>query len=238
MITNKNRSLKIVVLISARHEWLEIRDYFRPEQTGQTPYGEWFEQSLPSEVNHHPIVYCQGGWGKTNAAGSTQYAIDRWQPDVIINLGTCGGFQGDVNLKEIILVEKSIIYDLVEQMIDPDIALAAYTTHLDLSFLTEPYPQIVRRTLLVSGDRDLVAGEIPGLKSKFGAVAGDWETGSIAYIANLNKVNCLILRGVSDLVSPENGGEAYDHIEVFAERTHEIMVEFLNHLSEWIECIR
>jgi adenosylhomocysteine nucleosidase len=236
--TEEGRSLKIVVLISARHEWMEVKNFFYPVESDQTPYGEYFEQNFPSAVKDQPLIFCQGGWGKTNAAGSTQYAIDHWQPDVIINLGTCGGFQGDVNLKEIILVEKSIIYDLVEQMIDPDIALAAYTTNLDLSFLTIPYPQPVRRTLLVSGDRDLVAGEIPGLKNKFGAVAGDWETGSIAYIANINKVKCLILRGVSDLVSPENGGEAYDHIEVFAERTHEIMLDLLGHLTEWIGCIQ
>jgi adenosylhomocysteine nucleosidase len=237
VITEEGQLLKIVVLISARHEWMEVINYYLPEQSGHTPYGEYFEQILPSTMNCQPIILCQGGWGKTNAAGSTQYAIDRWQPDVIINLGTCGGFLGDVNLKEIILVEKSIIYDLVEQMIDPDIALAAYTTHLDLSFLTVPYPQPVRRTLLVSGDRDLVAGEIPGLRSKFGAVAGDWETGSIAYVATINKVKCLILRGVSDLVSPETGGEAYDHIEVFAKRTHEIMGDLLGHLSNWIGCI-
>ena len=66
-----------------------------------------------------------------------------------------------------ILADKTIVYDLIEQMLDPDVAIRAYTTELDLSFLHEPYPQPVRRTLLVSGDRDLVAGEIPELMRKY-----------------------------------------------------------------------
>ena len=89
---------------------------------------------------------------------------------------------------EVILVEKTIVYDLVEQMLDPDAAIRAYTTDLDLSFLQEPYPQPVRRTLMVSGDRDLVAAEIPELMRKYGAVAGDWESGAIAFVCKANNV--------------------------------------------------
>jgi nucleoside phosphorylase len=43
------------------------------------------------------LAFLHGGWGKVAAAGSTQYAIDRWAPARLINLGTCGGFKGVLN---------------------------------------------------------------------------------------------------------------------------------------------
>ena len=45
-------------------------------------------------------------------------------------------------------------------------------------------------TLLVSGDRDLRVEDIPHLKADFGAVAGDWESGAIAWVATRNNTRC------------------------------------------------
>lgn len=37
----------------------------------------------------------RGGWGKIDAAAAAQYGISRWQPSVVINLGTCGDLVSD-----------------------------------------------------------------------------------------------------------------------------------------------
>lgn len=231
-MNNTNSESPIVVLVSADQEWQSVLGYYQPGNLESTPYGDCF-QLQSSYIDN--VIFLHGGWGKIKAAGSTQYAISRWNPKLIINLGTCGGFDGQVERGEVILVEKTIVYDLIEQMLEPDVAIRAYTTELDLSFLREPYPQQVRRTLLVSGDRDLVSGEIPELMRKYGAVAGDWESGAIAFIAKANGMPCLILRGVSDLVG-NDGGEAYDNIDLFTERALGVMENLLQHLPAWVEC--
>jgi adenosylhomocysteine nucleosidase len=223
----------VVVTISARQEWLAVKNLRQPAAVQTSPYGEWFDEPLEDGSS---LIFFQSGWGKTNAAGSTQYLIDHWHPRLLINLGTCGGFAGHIQTGEIILVEKSIIYDIYEQMVAPEVGIAAYTTELDLSWLQEPYPQPVRRTLLVSADRDLDPAEIESLHTHYGAVAGDWETGSIAFICKKNRLPCLILRGVSDLVHAEGGGEAYNNIELFASRTRVLFADLLSHLHEWITC--
>lgn len=224
----------IVVLVSASQEWQAVVGYYHLAILESTPYGDSLHLKLSSGED---LVFLHGGWGKIKAAGSTQYAISRWNPKLIINLGTCGGFAGQVELNEVILADRTIVYDLIEQMLDPDVAIHAYTTELDLSFLHEPYPQKVRKTLLVSGDRDLVPGDIPELMRKFSAVAGDWESGAIAYISKANNVPCLILRGVSDLVG-NDGGEVYDNIDLFAERAMGVMENLLQHLPAWVERCR
>ena len=135
--------------------------------------------------------------------------------------------------RTIILVERTIIYDIIEMMTGADEAIAAYATTLDLTWLAKNYPHPVQRGLLVSADRDLQIDDIPMLKTKYGAVAGDWESGAIAYIASRNNVRCLILRGVSDLVGSH--GEAYGNIEIFVEGTRTIFSLLLEHLPAWIE---
>src|SRR5262249_23181849 len=107
-----------------------------------------------------------------------------------------------------------------------------YTTILDLGWLGETFPHDVRRALLVSADRDVQAAEIPQLKARYGAIAGDWESGAIAYIAARNKVRCLILRGVSDLIGET--GEAYGNVGVFCEGTEAVFHVLLRHLPAWI----
>ena len=219
----------VVVLISANAEWRAIRRLLPHIKTQELPYGEWFETVLEG----YACIFTHGGWGKIAAAGSTQYAINRWQPELLVNLGTCGGFEGQIDRNEILLVEKTIVYDIIEQMGDPEGVLEHYSTHIDLSWLKEPYPHAVRRTHLISGDRDLLAEQIPELITRFQAVAGDWESGAIAYVADRNATRILILRGVSDLVGP-SGGEAYGNMALFESMTHQIMERLVIELPEWL----
>ncbi len=227
-------NINVAVLISALTEWRYVCAWAPHPTLAPSPYGEWFVNLLRVGERCEPVLFLHGGWGKIDAAASTQYVIDRWAPKLIVNLGTCGGFQGMAQRGDIVLAERTLIYDIVEQMGDPDEALAHYTTDLDLSWLSEPYPQAVRQTLLISADRDLIAEEIPALRDRFGAVAGDWESGAIAHVATKNGVRCLILRGVTDLVGPQ-GGEAYDGtLSLFSERTAHVMTQLLEALPNWL----
>jgi adenosylhomocysteine nucleosidase len=223
-----------VVIVSCRFEWQATLPLFPHAETRSSPLGDWFIANLPVNGCEAPVVFFRGGWGKISAAASAQYAIDRWAPSVLVNLGTCGGFRGEIERGEVLLVERAIVYDIVEQMTDPEAAIAHYTTDLDLSWLGGELPQPVRRTLIVSGDRDLLAEEVPVLRARFGAVAGDWESGSIAWVAARNGVRCLILRGVSDLVG-STGGEAYQGgLSVYVEGATAIMRDLIQHLPAWL----
>jgi len=225
---------RIVVVISARTEWQVIRDLFPDAEPHPSPFGEWLVVEIDVAARTEPILFFHGGWGKIAAAASTQYAIDRWAPELLINLGTCGGFEGEIERGTVILAERTLVYDIVEQMGDYQASLAHYATDVDLSWLRQDHPQDIQRTLLVSGDRDLLVEDIPRLKAEFGAVAGDWESGAIAWVAARNDTRCLILRGVSDLVGP-GGGEAYEgNIHVFVAGTTEILKRLVHDLPAWI----
>jgi adenosylhomocysteine nucleosidase len=222
--------LRTVVLISADAEWRVVKPLFPDSRVLASHMGEYLEAKI---AGRRAILF-HGGWGRVSAAATTQYVIDHWRPDVLVNLGTCGGFEGRIRQGEIILVDRTVIYDILEQMTDPEAAINHYSTELDLAWLGERVPTPVRRGLIVSGDRDIVSTEIPALVSKYGAVAADWESGAIAWVAQRNQAHLIILRGVSDLVST-TGGEAYGDYELFVARTQEIMTRLFDALPKWLE---
>jgi adenosylhomocysteine nucleosidase len=219
-----------LILISAGGEWRSLRKLFPADPCLGSPFGEYFTRL----VDGHHCTFFFGGWGKIAAAASAQYAIDRWQPRLLVNLGTCGGFAGRIEKGEIVLVDKTVVYDIIEQMGDFDAHIAYFTTQIDLSWLHEPYPIPVRRTTLVSADRDLLGEDIPMLKERYGAVAGDWESGAIAWVAARNHVRTLILRGVTDLVDGA-GSPAYGDLAYFEVAAGEIMEKLVQSLPAWLE---
>lgn len=224
--------MKTVVIVSADGEWTAVKALFPAVVIRALPIAEAFETNL----ENHAVTFVRGGWGKVSAAASTQFVIDQLQPDLIVNLGTCGGFEGRIDQGTIILVERTVIYDIIEQMTDADEAIEHYATHIDLSWLPRVSPTPVARALLISGDRDIVPQSIPELVKKYGAVAADWESGAIAWVADKNRKRLLILRGVTDLVGTD-GGEAYGDYELYMDRTREIMRRLVEVLPSWLAAI-
>ena len=225
--------MDVVVLISADIEWEAVRAVLPDESIVITPYGECFRHDFFLQNKVCETLFMHGGWGKIAAAASAQYAIDQWHPRLLVNLGTCGGFAGEIEREEIVLVDRTLVYDIHEQMGDPDSHLDHYATDIDLTWLDQPYPAPVRQGLLISADRDLLPAEIDQLQQKYAAFAGDWESGAIAFVAKKNEVPVLILRGVSDLVSPQ-GGEAYGDEKVFNQSANRILARLLEMLPTWL----
>jgi adenosylhomocysteine nucleosidase len=223
--------MKVIVLVSAIAEWAAVKEIYPNLVIKRSPYGE----SSNLRLAEWELILFHSGWGKIASAGMMQYVIDHHKPDLIVNLGTCGGFEGTVNQGDVVLVDQTFIYDIVELMGDLNIK-SYYASSLDLSWLPEPYPHPVHRGLIASADSDLPPDKIAFLKSE-GAIAGDWESGALAWVAQKNGSRLLILRGVSDLVN-EMAGEAYDNLPLFEERTKDIMRKLFEQLPDWLYTIR
>ena len=223
--------MKTVVIISANAEWNGVVPLFPAAQIERYPYGECFQATL----NELPITFFHTGWGKTSSAAALQHIIDKHNPELVINLGTCGGFAGVVNQGDLILVEQTFMYDIVELMNDLDIS-DYYTSVLDLSWLAEPEPFPTRRGIIASADSDLPPHKISLLRSN-GAIVADWESAALAWVARKNNTRLLILRMVSDLVS-EEGGEAYDNIAMFNERAKAIMKQLVSQIPGWLKAVK
>jgi adenosylhomocysteine nucleosidase len=221
--------LNYAIIISANMEWKEVKKIFPNEYFSSSPWGEYFFK----EIEKEKVLFFHEGWGKVAAAGATQYVIDQFHPAILINLGTCGGFEGEVKQGDVILADRTIIYDIVEAMGDSKEAIADYATEIDLSWLGGSFPVTAKRSVLVSADRDLRPEEIDFLRKEYHAMAGDWESGAIAYTARRNHKKVIILRGVTDIVGKKTG-EAYGNVNLFAERTEGVMKHLFGELPTLI----
>lgn len=242
--------MNVAILISASAEWEAVKPLFPDSPITYTPFGESIYltpdnlatrtpalseakgSSLAPDTQHLTLYH--SGWGKISSAAVMQYVIDHHSPDLIVNLGTCGGFEDCVSQGEVILVEKTFVYDILELMEEEDIS-PFYASTLDLGWLAQPDPFPVRRGSLASADSDLLPEKIALLKSK-GAIAADWESAALAWVAQKNNARLLILRGVSDMVS-EQGGEAYGDIEIFNQRAKEVMKKLFEQLPDWLGAV-
>jgi adenosylhomocysteine nucleosidase len=213
---------RTVVMISANAEWKPVVAHSPGALVHATPYGDWFERTLGAER----VVFFHGGYGKVAAAGSTQYAIDRWHPRLVVNLGTCGGFGHGLRVGETVLARETTIYDIYEAMGDADEAIADYRTRIDTSTWPQRLAARVHVEPLISADRDLVPAEIDKLRAKYDAGAGDWESGAIAYVAAHNHTRVVILRTITDLVDA-SGGDAIGNLALWQKAAETAMVALI-----------
>jgi len=223
--------MNIAVIISANAEWAEVKPLFPDAKIEIYNYGEYFQTT----VDLIPLTFFHTGWGKTASAGALQYILDHFKPELVVNLGTCGGFAGVSLQGDLILVDQTWMYDIVELMDSADVS-DYYASSLDLSWLAEPYPFPARRGIMASADSDLPPNKIAFLKAH-GALAADWESAALAWVAQKNNARLLILRAVSDVVS-EEGGEVYGDIASFNERTKDIMRMLVNQLPAWLKAVK
>ena len=82
--------MKTVVLISAIAEWNAVKEMFPQLEIENSAYGESARLNLAG----YDLKLYHSGWGKIASAGMMQYVTDHDQPDLVVNLGTCGGFEG------------------------------------------------------------------------------------------------------------------------------------------------
>jgi len=218
----------IVLIISATGEWRCVRDLLPSTALRESPYGEWFMLGGMKV----PLVVFNGGWGKIAAAASAQYAIGRWNPSALLNAGTCGGLGKHARPGDIILARRTLVYDMVVEIGDPGEEMAYYTTDISIpdGFASRlPFP--VLQGTIVSGDRDVARADVPVLIERYGALAADWESASIAFVARRAGLPCVILRGISDVVGGAHP-DAYDGRDhIFHAGARGIMQHVIENLS-------
>ena len=215
----------IPVLVSATGEWDAIVSILQPSSLQQSLPGAHFQ----TELAGRPCLFFHSGWGKIATAASTQYIIDQYHPELILNIGTCGGFSGFSEVGEILLVQETLIYDIVERMDNPVAALNHYRTKNDISWITDLLPSGTRKARIISADQDIDYASFDLLTTTHQADAADWETGAFAWVAALNHIPWLALRGVSDIVTPQ-GSETDNGVDLWRSRLDQLMRKILAEL--------
>ncbi|HXE98317.1 MAG TPA: futalosine hydrolase [Dongiaceae bacterium] len=168
------------------------------------------------------VVVCAGGVGKANAAAATAVMIDRYQPQLVINTGCAGAYIGSgLSIGNLVVASEEILADEgvvvaegwkdLRYMKIPSVEQGGLNCYnvLPLSRhaseqamrLAEYYGVILRRgrfaTVSTCSGTRLYGAE---LFLRWNALAENMEGAAVAQVCLRCGVDCLEIRGISNMV--------------------------------------
>ncbi|KIY23017.1 MULTISPECIES: 5'-methylthioadenosine/S-adenosylhomocysteine nucleosidase [Mesobacillus] len=195
-------------------------------------------------IGHQEVVLLKSGIGKVNAAMGTALMIEKFQPDVIINTGSAGGFHGELSVGDIVISTEVRHHDV-------DVTIFGYeygqVPKMPASF--SPDENLVRvaeksavkikgiqvvKGLIASGDSfmndpekvEFIRNKMPDL------FAVEMEAAAIAQVAYQFKVPFVIIRSLSDIAGKDSNVSFDQFLETAAKNSAELILLMVEELKK------
>ena len=156
-------------------------------------------------INDKNIYLTECGIGKVNAAIMTQYLIDKYNPNYIINSGCAGSLTDTVKVLDTIVVEYATYHDFNPLRIMEIATPNQGKIFCDKNLIKKAEDFLIKENLpyhikpIASGDCFVTSATMRDeIFEKTNCYAVDMESASIAHAAALNKIPLLIIRSISD----------------------------------------
>ncbi len=193
-----------------------------------------------------PCIVGQSGVGKVNAARCTQILIDKFNPASIINIGSAGALNPELEIGDVV-ISTSCIYH------DADITAfghpKGYITGIGDRYIKshEGLVEFCKITMegIVDSNHKVMLGPIatgdqfyncPEKKSElfneFGAFCDDMEAAAIAHVCLLCKIPFVAIRSISDKPSSKSELTFYEYLELASKRCAEFTVKLVGNLDQ------
>lgn len=149
------------------------------------------------------------GAGQIAAASGTQFLIDRFQVNMIVNFGVVGGLTPEMTVVKTCIVKSVIHYDFDTSAVDdcevgrylsyPEVELPLNSELMEAALNIHPELEIV---VCASGDKFIASKEQKqALHDKFHADIVEMEAAGIVLTCDRNKIPCMLIKTVSDSIS-------------------------------------
>ena len=189
-------------------------------------------------MNGKFIILAQSGIGKVNAALNTQYIIDTYKPNIIINTGVAGGISDDLGIGDVVIGTYLVQHDF-------DVTVLGYAkgymcTGVEKDKPTKYYcdkeliekfqscleqnmtKQKIHQGIIASGDKFISGKEIKKeINEYFNAIAVEMEGCAVAQVATRNKIPFDVTRAISDLAD----GKTAEYQNEFEKKMSEVSTQ-------------
>lgn len=164
-------------------------------------------------INKKDFLLVRGGVGKVNAARVCQIITDNFDLDCIINVGSAGGLNENLNIGDIVVGEKLVQHDFDvtafgrEKGFIPETGrfFEADKTLLEKCKNIKIDNQKIVTGIIGSGDVFLTDTNLKeNIKKEFNATCVEMEGAAIAQVCSLNKIPFLVIRSISDIPNGKN----------------------------------
>ena len=195
---------------------------------------------LKGKINNTKVVLVQCGVGKVNAARVTQILIDKFNVSGIINVGSAGAANDELDIGDIVIGDKLVQHDF-------DITAFGHEKGYISEFgvyvesdkkLIDKMKNILERIshnefkikigTIASGDIFCTEQKMKDkIRQKFDAEAIEMEGAAIAQVCKLNNIPFIVIRSISDSPNGNNNITFDKFLELASKRCADILEEYL-----------
>ena len=189
------------------------------------------------KVNNIQYVLVQCGVGKVNASRTTQILIHNFKVDAIINVGTAGSINDNLEIGDIIIGEKIVQHDFDITAFGHE---KGYISNIGKYFcsdknLVKRIQNIgekiglnnkfnIKKGIIATGDIFCTSIRMKeNIKKKFGADCVEMEAGAIAQVCTLDKIPFIIIRAISDKPNEKNQIDFEKYLDMATNRYAKII---------------
>ena len=214
----------ICIQICADNEWDAVKQIFSKIQH-QKGFERGYEYIIHLCNGIH-CVYFYSGASKTYAAAGCQFAIQRWNPNMLFVAGTAGGVGTELNELDLVIANQTVQYDCISRMGDEiQLFYKDFIVDIDNSWIIwDELPEKIHEGLIATADQD-VEYALRNKLQNHGVMAADWESGAIAPVCRKNQVPCCIIRGITDIPVEPDGDT--DQGNAFRKNTPVVMQKLI-----------
>jgi len=185
-------------------------------------------------IKNRKVVIVKSNVGKVNSARVCQILIDKFNPNLIINVGTAGSVDNNLEIGDVVVANKLVQYDFdvtpfgrklgeienIGQYIKVDEELLNLFKNLNVTI-----------GCIASGDKFIVNNEEKdNIRNIFDALCIEMEGASIAQVCYLDKVPFLVIRSITD----KKDGSSKVDFETFLESSSKNVASILNDVIDRI----
>ncbi|MEK5077426.1 5'-methylthioadenosine/S-adenosylhomocysteine nucleosidase [Solibacillus sp. FSL W7-1436] len=228
-----------IAVIGAMEQEVELlRDALQNTQTETIANGEYTTGTYEGKE----VVLLKSGIGKVNAAMSTTILLEKFNPKVVINTGSAGGFDAALKVGDIVISDEVRHHDVDVTAFGYEIGQmagmpAAYKSDEQLM---EVAKQAVKEVgehnysvgLICSGDVfmsnparvEAVRKDFPSMK------AVEMEAAAVAQVCHQFETPFVVIRALSDIAGQESSMSFDEFLPVAAKHSTEIVLNAITKL--------
>lgn len=155
------------------------------------------------------------GCGKIKSASATQLLIDRSPAKLYIHFGTSGALSPILKIGDVVAASEVVEHD-VEELFPQEVPPPVHKLFFSSSMTRLLKKESIIMGRIISGDKDIVrAIDRDKIYKQYKGLTVDWESAGFALTCQLNKVQGIIFRGVSDYAHEKSKRE-YEINQQFA----------------------
>lgn len=195
---------------------------------------------IVGKIGKKECALVQSGIGKVNAARTTQLMIDHFEIEYVINLGSAGAINDQLDIGDILIGKYVVQHDFditafghskgyitgVGNNIECNKSLITKFEEVIESMPERNYK--IKLGIVATGDifcTDVVMKD--NIRAKFDADVVDMECAAIAQVAYLNSLPFIVVRSISDTPNGKNASTFDENLKLASKRCANILKEFL-----------